>query len=80
MPRGIDLDRAAQLTAVAAAEHDGRFAEVAHDRCQRLDRRRLAGAADMVVADAEHGDAGVEPVPPQAFRGDGAVKRAKRPQ
>src|SRR5258708_37012186 len=34
----------------------------------------------MVIADAEHGDAGFQPLALQAFRRDGAIEHAKRPQ
>ena len=60
VPRRIDLDRPAQPSAIAAAEHHRRLAEIAQQSGQRQHRRRLAGAADVIIADAEHGDAGVE--------------------
>ena len=80
MPRGIDPDRPAQFSAIAAAEHDRRFAEVAQQLRKRQHGRRLAGAADMVVADAEHGNAGMQPPALQAPRRDGAIERAERSQ
>jgi hypothetical protein len=59
VPFGIDLDRAAQVSAVAAAEHDRRLAGVAQqvDQCQY--RRGLAGTADVIISNAQHGDAGI---------------------
>ena len=62
MPLRIDPHRAAQFAAIAAAEHHGRFAEIAQQLRQRQHGRRLAGAADVIIADAEHGDAGIQPL------------------
>ena len=67
MPRGIDLDRPAQSAAIAAAEHHRRLAEFAQQLRQRQHRRGLAGAADVIIADAKHGDAGVEPLALQSL-------------
>src|SRR6202171_5136249 len=50
-------DRDVYFPAIPAAEHHRRLAEIAQQFCQRQHRRRLAGAADMIIADAEHGDA-----------------------
>ena len=58
----IDHDRTAQSSAIAAAEHDRRLAEIAQQPGQRQHRRGLAGAADMIIADAEHGNAGIKPL------------------
>ena len=77
---GIDPDRPAQFSAIAAAEHDRRLAELAQQLRQRQHGRRLAGAADMIVADAEHGNAGMQSLALQAPRRDRAIERAERPQ
>ena len=57
---GIDHDRPAQASAIAAAEHDRRLAEIAQQFHQREHGRRLAGTADVIVADAKYGNAGVK--------------------
>src|SRR6476661_4241489 len=80
MPRRIDLDRSAQSSAIAAAEHDGRLAEIAQYLHQRQHRRGLAGAADMIIADAEHGDANVKTLALQSPACDQPVKGAERHQ
>ncbi len=80
VPRGIDPDRAAQPSAITAAEHDRRLAEIAQQLGQRQHRRRLAGAADVIIADADHGNAGLKSLALHALRGDQAIERAERHQ
>jgi len=41
---------------------------------------RCAGTADVIVADAEHGDAGAEPIALQAFGGNRAIECGERLQ
>ena len=80
VPDGIDPDRPAQLSAIAAAEHDRRLAEFAQQLRQRQHGRRLAGAADVIIADAEHRNAGIQSPALQALCGDGAIERGERLQ
>jgi len=80
VPRRIDLDRTAQATAIATAQHDRSLAEVAQQVCQRQHRRSLAGTADMIVADADHGDPGVKPLALQTLARDQTIERAERRQ
>ncbi len=80
MPRRIDHDRAAQMSAITAAQHDRRFAEIAQQFCERQHRRRLAGAADVVVADAKHGDAGIKALAPHSPARNHAIEGAERRQ
>ena len=74
MPRRIDLDRSAQPSAIAAAEHHRRLAEIAQQLGQRQHRRGLAGAADVIIADAKHGNAGVKTLALQALARNQAVE------
>ena len=80
MARGIDLDRPVQSPAIAAAEHHRRLAEIAQQLGQRQHRRGLAGAADVIIADAKHGDAGVKALALQSLAGDQAIDGAERHQ
>ena len=80
MPREVNPDRPLQRSAIAAAEHDRRLAHLAQQPGQRQHGRGLAGAADMIVADAQHRDAGVEAAALHALAGDEAIERAERRQ
>src|SRR6185312_14488571 len=71
-------DRAAQFSAIATAQYDGRLAKLAQQLCQRQHGRRLAGAADVIIADAEHRNAGLQSPALQALCGDGAIERGER--
>ncbi|MGY3123459.1 hypothetical protein ACVWXQ_007396 [Bradyrhizobium sp. S3.14.4] len=79
MTLAIDHDRTLEAPAITAAEHHRRLAELAQQLCQCEHGRRLAGAADMVVADADHGDAGVKALAQHAPFGDRAIEQAQRP-
>ena len=78
VPPRIDLDRPAQLSAIAATEHDRRLAEIAQYFGEGQNHRGLAGAADMIVADAKHGDAGIKTLALQSPCCDRAIERAER--
>ena len=80
MPRGIDHDWPAQSSAIAATEHDRRLAEFAQQLCERQHGRGLAGAAEVIVTDAKHGDAGIKAVALQSLSGDQAIECAERRQ
>ena len=67
-----------QSSAIAAAEHDRRLAEIAQQLGERQHRRGLAGAADVIIADAKHGDAGIETLALQAQACDQAIEGAER--
>src|SRR6267142_2358284 len=75
---GIDPDRPVQPSTIATTEHDRRLAEVAQHPGESQHHRRLAGAADMIVADAKHGDAGIETLALQSPRRHRAIERAER--
>ena len=74
MPFRIDPDRPAQSAAIAAAEHHRGLTEIAQQVCERQHRGGLAGAADMIVADAQHGNAGVKTLALHALAGDQTVE------
>src|SRR6202000_1584683 len=57
-----------------------RLAERAQDPHQRKHGRCLAGAAEMIVADAKHGNAGIDALLAQTPRRDRAIERAERPE
>jgi predicted RNA methylase len=80
VPLRIDPYRAVQSSTIAAAEHDRRFAEIAQEFRQRQHRRRLAGTADVVIADADDGHPGVDPRLLHPPCGDGAIECGERSQ
>src|SRR5579883_2301113 len=76
----VDHERTTPLAAVAAAEHDRPLAELAEDVCQRQHGRGLAGAAEMIVADADHRHAGLKALALHALGRNRAIERAERPE
>ena len=61
MPGGIDRERTGKLAAIAAAEERGPLAGRHEHAGDRKRGRRLAGAADGQIADADHRHAGARP-------------------
>jgi hypothetical protein len=78
--RRIDHDRTTKPPAIAAAEHHRRLVQLAQNLGEREHRWRLAGAADVIIANTEHGNAGVKTATPQPLRCDRAIERAERPK
>lgn len=75
MAMRIDMQRTGQAPAIAAAQHTGPLAQFAQEMHQRQYARRLAGAADMIIADADHRNAGIGTRLLHPLRGDGTVER-----
>src|SRR6185312_17048434 len=65
-------------SAIATAQYDRRLAKLAQQLRQRQHGRRLAGAANVIIADAEHRNAGIQSPPLQALCGDGAIECGER--
>ena len=57
-----------------------RLAEIPQYPRKRQHHGGLAGAADMIVADAEYGYSGIESLALQAMTGDCAIDRGERRQ
>ena len=76
----IDVDRTAQAAAIAAAQHHRCFIHFPQQPHQGKGRRRLAGAADMVVSDAQDRNADIKARPRQSAGRDRAIERAQRHQ